>query len=111
MFTAGAALVLLAGCYWLIDVRNRRGWAQPALVFGRNPLAIYVLSVVIAKVLAGIRMGPPEASTSLGGWIYTNLFGTWLAPMNASLAFALAMVVACWMVAWVLDRREIYIRI
>lgn len=111
MFTAGAALLLLALCYWLIDVRDVRGWARPALVFGRNPLAIYVLSVVIAKVLGGIRVGAPEGVTSLGNWLYTNLFGTWLAPMNASLAFALALVTACWVIAWLLDRRQVYIRI
>ncbi len=111
LFTAGAALEVLGVCYWLIDVASIRRWARPAIVYGRNPLFVYVLSGFLVKALLMIRVGSGEAATSLYAWLYRTLFATWLAPVNASLAFALSMVTAMWLVAWVLDRRSIYIRV
>ncbi len=37
LFTAGVALVLLAICYWVADVKQHRGrWTKPILIFGKN---------------------------------------------------------------------------
>jgi len=102
LFTAGAALVTLAICYWLIDVRGYRRWAQPAIVYGVNPLAVYVLSSLMARLFA--RLG-------LTDWIYLTLLVPWLAPLNASLAFALFWVVLWWSLMAVLYRRKIFIKI
>src|SRR6267142_1683400 len=43
MLTAGIALVGLAGCYWLIEVRERRRWAIPFAVLGVNALVLFFL--------------------------------------------------------------------
>ena len=62
LFTAGFALVLLALCYWVLDVRKLRGrWTMPALVFGMNAIGAYVLSEVLAATLDSwqINLAPP----------------------------------------------------
>lgn len=102
VFTAGAALLVLALCYWLIDVRGWRRWAEPAIVYGLNPLAIYVLSSLIAKLFA--RIG-------FTAWAYETLFLPWLSPVNASLAFAALWVVLWWAFAALLCRKRIFVRI
>src|SRR5208282_4065412 len=52
LFTAGFALVLLALCYWALDVRKLRGrWTMPVLVFGMNAIGAYVFSEVLAATL------------------------------------------------------------
>jgi predicted acyltransferase len=102
LFTAGAALVVLAFCYWLIDVLGYRRWARPAIVYGLNPLAVYVLSSLVAKLLA--RLGFTH-------WAYETVLTPWLAPLNASLVFALSWVVLWWSVAALLYRQRIFIKI
>ena len=42
--TGGWCLIALAASYWIIDVKGRKRWAQFAMVFGMNPLFIYLFS-------------------------------------------------------------------
>lgn len=112
VFTAGMALEGLGVCYWLMDVSGYRSWARPAIVFGRNPLFIYVVSIFLAKVLLLVRAGELAGDPiSAYRWSYETLFATWLSPINASLAFALTVVALCWGLAWLLDRKGVYVRV
>jgi predicted acyltransferase len=107
VFTAGLASILLAGCYWVIDVRRWRKWATPFVVFGVNAIAAYFLSALFARTIDMIQVG----DASLKAWVYRELFVPWAGPMNGSLAFALAFV-AVWMgLMWILYRRRIFIKI
>ncbi len=108
LFTAGAALEALAVCYWLIDVRGYRRWAFPAIVYGLNALAVYFLSGLVTILLIRIRVGEDQR---LWGWIYDNLFLSWLEPVNASLAMGLAYVVFWWLVMALLYWRRIFIKV
>lgn len=107
VFTAGAALVTLAACYWVIDVKGRRRWAFPFLVFGVNAIAAFFLSSLGARLLTMVTMG----DTTLKGWLYRELFASWLTPLDASLAFALAYVVAWMAVMWAMYRRGVFIKV
>ena len=49
--------------------------------------------------------------TSLYGFLHQRLFLSWADPYLASLLFALAYMLACWLVADAMDRRGIYIRL
>jgi len=111
LFSSGAALVCLAVCYWLIDIRGFRTWAQPAVVFGVNAIAVFMLSGLVARLLIRIQVpGLPE-SVSLKQWIYETLFASWASPMNASLAFALSYLLLWWALMALLYRRKIFIKI
>ena len=109
VFTAGAALELLALCYWLIDVERKQGWARPAIVLGSNALTAFVLSTVV--YLAICPRPYNSTNPSVRGWIYENLFATWANPYNASLGFAVSYVLLWVGFAWVLYQRRIFIRV
>ena len=112
IFTAGFALVALAVCYWILDIRQWRGWAKPFLVFGVNPIAAYVFAEMIAHWID--RMGIQLADGSVVTWqekIYQRLFAPLASPPNASLIYALTYVLMCWVAMWVLERRGIYLKI
>lgn len=112
MFTGGLALQLLALCYWAIDLKGYRRWAQPFVVFGVNALALYVLSSLLFKVLLFIKAIKLDGTEgTLRDWIYERIFATWLSPMNASLAFALAYLALWWLLMLVLYRRKIFIKV
>ena len=107
LFTGGLALQFLALCYWLIDIKGYRRWAKPFEVFGMNAIALYVGAGLMASLFGEIKVG----ATTLGTWIYQNLFASWASPINASLAFAIAFVVFWEALMWLLYRRKIFLRI
>ncbi len=111
LFTAGAALELLALCYWLIDVKGYRRWARPAVALGMNPLFSFVLSILLVKFLVLIRFAAGGDRVTLYAWTYRNLFASWLGPMLGSLGFAIAVMLTCYAVAEILFRKRIFIRV
>ena len=112
VFMAGWAMALLAACHWLIDVRGWRRWAQPFVWYGMNALALFVLAGLVAKLLGLIQWtGAAGAKVSLKGWLYGEFFTPLASPVNASLLFALAFVLALLAVAWAMARRKWFVRI
>jgi predicted acyltransferase len=109
MLMGGLALIVLAGCYWLIEVRGYRRWAVPFSALGVNALALFFLSALVARLLILIRVG--AESTSLHALLFDRLFAPWASPVNASLAFATAYVLAWVAVMWLLYRRNIQFRV
>ena len=105
-------MALLAAFYWLIDVRGWRRWAQPFVWYGMNALALFVLAGLLAKLLGLIQWaGTDGAKVSLKGWLYAQCFLPLASPVNASLLFALAFVLALLAVAWGMARRKWFIKI
>ncbi len=102
LFTAGLAALALAACYWLIEARGFRRWAVPFAWFGVNALALFFLSTLAAKLLILIRVGPE--ATRLHAWLFERLFAPWAAPLDASLAWALAYVLVWWAAMWLMFR-------
>jgi predicted acyltransferase len=111
IFTAGFAMVVLAACYWLVDVKGWRRWAAPFVVFGTNAIAAYVVADLLAIGSLDIHWRAGAKRVSLHGYIYSHFFATLAQPKNASLLFAVFFVVACYLPIWLLYRRRIFIRL
>ena len=111
VFTAGAALQFLAVCYFLIDVKGWKRWARPAIAFGMNAIAVFVLSGLFVKTLLFIRLPAGDDTISLYGWIYRHLFVSWAGPLNGSLAFAIVNILMWWALMELLYRKRIFIKI
>jgi len=109
MLTAGLALLTLAVCYWLIEIRRRRRWATPFAVLGVNALLLYFLSSLAARLLSIIKVG--AEGRSLQGVLFEGLFAPLGSPVNASLAYALAYVVIWWAIMWMLYRFNVRLRV
>ncbi|HEX8904047.1 MAG TPA: hypothetical protein VF771_04355, partial [Longimicrobiaceae bacterium] len=112
LFMGGMAMVGLAMCWWLVDVKGVRGWTRPFTVYGMNAIAAFFLSGVFARLLNLVKVpGGPEGTEPVKGWIYDNAFASWLPPLNASLAFAVAFVLVWWGIMEVFYRRKIFIKV
>lgn len=112
VYTSGLALLTLAFCYFLIDIKGYKRWAKPFVVFGVNALALFVFSGIMARLLGIIRVtGPEGKDISLQQWIFQNLFLSWLEPINASLAYAIAFILFWLFLMWLLYRRRIFIKL
>lgn len=110
LFTAGAALLLQAAIYFIVDVKRRDGWAGPFVVFGTNSIFAFVASVFLAKVSRLLHLPGGEGIT-VHEWLYRHLFASWLPDYAASLAWALAFTAVLWGLTAVLYRRRIFLRI
>ena len=112
VFTSGCALQFLGFCYWLIDVKGIQKWAKPAIIYGMNAIAVFVLSGLLARVFIFTKIcGPDGQSISLKQWIYETLFTSWLSPLNASLGYAILNVVFWLAMMTILYRKRIFIKI
>jgi predicted acyltransferase len=113
LFSAGLALICLALCYWVLDLKQWRGrWTKPFLVFGKNAIAAYVFAQVIAALI--YRMHVHLADGRVMSWqevVYERFFTSLASPANASLLYALAYVVMCWVAMSVLYHREIFLKV
>ncbi len=125
LFAAGWSLLLLALCYWFIDIRslNRtpagKALLLPWLIFGSNAIAAYVISNFLVelalwiKVPAGALVHPDSPATRISAWYWTyrHLFARHDSTNITSLAFALAFVALLFLPNLVLWRKRIFLKI
>jgi predicted acyltransferase len=112
LFMGGMAMVGLAMCYWLVDVKGIRRWSRPFEVFGMNAIAAFFLSGVFARLLNLVKVPGGAAGTQpVKAWIYENVFATWLPPLDASLAFALVFVALWWGIMEGFYRKKIFVKV
>lgn len=112
LFTAGFAAQFLAFCYWLIDVQGYQRWAKPFIIYGMNAIAAFFLSAVVARTMNLIKVGGPDGSpVALKTFIYKSFYESWLAPINASLLFAISYVLLFLGILTIMYRRKIFIKL
>jgi predicted acyltransferase len=112
LFTGGFAMLFLAVCYWLVDLRGWRKWAAPFLVFGMNAILAYALAAIVSETSIDFEFaGPGGRGQTLHGWLYNNFFIPYANPNNASLGFAAFFVLLILAPLWPLYRRKIFVRI
>ncbi|HEY0758213.1 MAG TPA: DUF5009 domain-containing protein [Acidisarcina sp.] len=114
LFSSGVSMLLFAIVYVLVDLRGSRWWTAPAMVFGTNALLAYILSELLASLgdqrIRLHRAGGASVIT-VHHSAYQHLFASWLSPINASLAYAIAVVLLCMALIYPLYRRRIYLRV
>ncbi len=111
VFSAGIALLLLAGCFYLVDLRRaRRGLTLP-LIFGTNAILCYVLADIVGIALGEIHVGSPEGRVSLHAFLYRNLSSSRLPPEIASVIYAVGFVLVITALVYPLYRRRIFLRL
>ena len=112
LFCAGMAAIGIATTMWIVDVHQRRGWTKFFAVYGTNPLIAFAGSGVLARfIYTLIKVNYDGQRISLQAAIYRSLFLSWLSPINASLAFAIAFVLFFYAILSVLHRKGIYLKV
>ncbi|HEX7942586.1 MAG TPA: hypothetical protein VF488_12315, partial [Gemmatimonadaceae bacterium] len=112
LFSAGMAAVALSTVMWIVDFNRVRRFTTFFVVYGTNPIVAFVGSAVIARCIYSIfKVNYGGARIPLQEGIYRVLFASWLSPVNASLAFAVAFVVFWYGVLYLLHRRGIILKV
>ena len=100
LWSGGVCFLILAGAYYVIDVRGHRRWAFPLVVIGMNSIAAYCMVELSARFI---------------GATLTTHFGedAFRAAGDPYLPFVhgLAVVLVMWLILYWMYRRRIFLRI
>ncbi|MEO6315413.1 MAG: DUF5009 domain-containing protein [Chitinophagaceae bacterium] len=107
LFTSGIDMLAVALLFYLVEILH---WKKLVAFFspmGKNPLFIYVLSnLFLFFIIINVKPGKIFID-----WINELIFQQIFPGPFGSLVFALCFTMICWLVAWLLNRKKIYIRL
>jgi len=118
-YTTGLAMITLGMFIYLLEFKEAKGrWSQFFDVFGKNPLFIFVLSGFLPRVLALLRWVDhvdekgEKVYTSALPWFYEHVCKNIAADLRiGSLLYALCMIAFMGLLAYILDKKKIYIKV
>ena len=107
LVTTGWAMLLLAALIWLIDMRGKKLWSAPFVVFGANAIFFYMFSGVLARIFLMI----PVQNGSFKGWLFTDVFQPVFGNLNGSLAYAISFLMVCYVSTHWLYKKQIFFKV
>ncbi len=112
LFNSGMALHFFALCFWFIDVKGITWWTKPFVVYGTNAITVFFLSGIVGRLMGLIEVtNNAGVNVDLQSFLYEKFFLSWLAPLHASLAWALVYVVVWLGLMWILYAKKIFIKV
>jgi len=113
LLTCGLGMIILGFSLYLLDIKGRDKWAKPFVVFGLNPLFIYALSSISVKLLFWMKILGNDGEL-INGYqaLYQNVFVA-IAGNNewGSFLFALFYVFIHWIVAYLMYKKDIFVKV
>lgn len=110
LFSGGVSLLVFALCYAVVDLWRSRWWTAPALIFGTNAILAFALSNVITTLTDRISVHSADGNAlNLHSW-GNQFFAAWMAPIHASLAYAIFIVLLNMALIYPLYRKRIFLR-
>jgi heparan-alpha-glucosaminide N-acetyltransferase len=100
IFSTGWTCLLLAGFYWVIDLKGYKRWAFPALVVGMNSITMYCLVHLMDRFIAH------SLKIHLGQQVF-EVFGQTYEPILQGTAVLLTL----WLICFWMYKRKIFLRI
>jgi len=112
IFMAGLALVCLGFFHWLIDVVRFSRWTKPLVILGLNPITVYVLSEVLDSTLRIVNLTIPKGrGISCQLYAFKSFCALLRKPETASLLYALGILLSMYLVAWIMWRKRIFVKV
>jgi predicted acyltransferase len=108
LYAGGWSLLLLAFCFWLVEIRKVRRGLMPWLAFGSNAIAVYMIAELME---AGLGSIPLHKHMSVFGFFYLRILAIMPRPEWATIVFSAAYVTLCWIPIYILYRRKIFLKI
>jgi predicted acyltransferase len=108
IYTVGLDLSIMAILIYAIEFRNLRFGVSFFDIFGKNPLFIYLFSELFYVTLCLI---PAGSGTNVFQWVSINIFQKIAPGSFGSLLTAIAYLLICWSLGYLLHKKRIYIKI
>jgi predicted acyltransferase len=108
---AGLASVVFLLFLFLIDIKKIDVWSKPFLFLGKNALVLFFLSTLIAKLSVYLSFRQTDGTFSSVKMILFKNISAHISAYNASLVYSLLFLSIWIIVAYVLHKRKIIIKI
>ena len=115
LLMAGWASFMFGIFYWLLDAMPlplwRARWARlahPFVVFGMNALFMFALSGLVGRLIVEFKN---DAGVSIKGQLYAPIQALPVAPVNASLIYAIGFVLALYLAAWLMFKKRWFFKV
>jgi predicted acyltransferase len=103
LFTSGWAFMAFAACILIIDVRGNQRLAKFGVIYGSNAITVYVIAGMLPVLLNGV-LGVKDR-------FFNGLVDIGMAPNLASFLWAILYMLICFIPAYILYRKKIFIKI
>ena len=113
LITCGMAMCVQALLIYFVDIKGKKGGLSRFFEsFGVNPLALYLLGSILTILFGAIPIGHDAEGgpITIHSTVY-NFFASFCNEYTASALYAVCFVLLNWIVAHVLYKKKIYIKI
>ncbi|GAA4788276.1 heparan-alpha-glucosaminide N-acetyltransferase domain-containing protein [Olivibacter ginsenosidimutans] len=119
LYTSGLATTTLGVLIWFLEIRGIKNSITRFFdVFGKNALFIFIVSALIPKTLALIKISQGTDSegnpvyTSPLRWFYSEIYAKIPGPPElGSFAYAICFLAVLWVICYQLDKKKIYVKV
>jgi predicted acyltransferase len=111
LYSAGIAMCVFSIIYLIADVFSFQAPGAFFMVFGTNALFSYFLAGIWIRMLLFIQIHSAAGKISIYDWFYEKVCVPIAGNMNGSLLFAVIQMFIIWVVALILYRKKIMIRL
>jgi predicted acyltransferase len=111
LYTGGLATTILALCYWVIDANNYNRFTKPFVVYGVNAITVFFVSGLLPRLLNMIKIKQEDGAVGALTWFNQTFFTPYFSPINASLAYAIFVVLFFYVILWVMYKKNIIIKV
>jgi predicted acyltransferase len=112
LYAGGIATLILAVCYWLIDVHKQDKYTVPFVVYGKNAITVFFLSGMLPRTLNLITLKAADGTQKpCLAIFYESYFKPYFSPVNASLVWAVTQVLFWFVILYIMYRKKIFIKV
>lgn len=111
LYTAGLGMCVLGVSIWLIDIKGNKKIVQPFIEFGSNALFVFVASGLLVKSLSRIMILDGGDKVGLSEYIYSHIYMPLDGAEISSVLYAITWVFLMWIVAHILYKKNIFVKI
>ncbi|MFC4871483.1 acyltransferase family protein [Negadavirga shengliensis] len=107
LVTGGTAFTVLGAFYFMVDILGHKKGTSVGIIFGANAITVYVLADILSLVFYGLKIG----GNSLDAHFVTGLADIGLPIKLASMLYALLFVAINFIPAYILYKKQIFIKL
>lgn len=111
LYTGGLATLVLTLSYWIIDANNYKWFTTPFVVYGVNAITVFFVSGLLPRLLNMIKVQEGEEKVGALTWFNKTMFVPYFDPINASLAYAIFVVLFFYVILWVMYKKNVIIKV
>ncbi|MEJ5994094.1 DUF5009 domain-containing protein [Pedobacter sp. Du54] len=112
LYAGGLATILLTLSYWIIDANNYTRFTQPFVVYGVNAITVFFVSGLLPRLINMIKIENENGDKTGALSAFNQTFFTpYFSPINASLAYAIFVVLFFYVILWAMYKKNIIIKV